>query len=344
MALAQTPLPQICKSISQYLAANMDTGDETVPVLIGTPADAVPATNDGHRLNLFFFRFEVSGITPDSLPGETVYLRSHCLVTPFAIEEMNVATAGENDLRLLGEVLRVFHENPVFELSVEDDEGAALGDFHVQVIFQNLGLEQINQLWSTQGEVTYRPSLAYELALIPVIPDTPDLGGPLTSGLDIQVQNDMSATAASGDSREFIAIAETVDTTAPGWQPLIYFLQDGQCKQSLNLLLSELAGFTPVVLVAGEIGSTVQLYWDQWDGTNGWRTLEPAVDVTLSQSGIDPDNLPETAPPLLNLTLPSVTEQGQLVLYAQRTYPRAGDNVPVTVRSNILVINITGSA
>ena len=55
---------------------------------------------------------EPTGFTFGLDPGESWLLRLHCLITPFGAAESPVSS-GENDLRLLGEVLRVFHEKPV---------------------------------------------------------------------------------------------------------------------------------------------------------------------------------------------------------------------------------------
>ena len=63
----------------------------------------------------------------------------HCLATPFCVDE-NPIPAGENDLRVIGEVLRHFHENPLFDLPVEAET------FRVQVIFLTLGLDELNQI------------------------------------------------------------------------------------------------------------------------------------------------------------------------------------------------------
>ncbi|MCK7500252.1 MAG: DUF4255 domain-containing protein [Comamonadaceae bacterium] len=87
------------------------------------------------------------------LPGDTWLLRMHRLATPFSVDE-SPTLAGENDLRAIGEVLRHFHENPVFDLAVDGET------FRIQVIFLTLGLDQLNQLWSTQGDTVYRPSAA----------------------------------------------------------------------------------------------------------------------------------------------------------------------------------------
>lgn len=176
MALAPSPLSQVCKGVRNYLDAQINgAGRSKVNVVVAAPADTASAgaADSEHRLNLFFNRFEPSGIFPDTLPGETGWVRAYCLVTPFAVDEDSIG-AGENDLRLIGEVLRIFHEKPVLLLRVDGV------DYQLQVIFQPLALEQLNQLWSTQGEAVYRPSLLYEVTLAPVLPAVKALAAPRT--------------------------------------------------------------------------------------------------------------------------------------------------------------------
>ena len=43
--------------------------------------------------------------------------------------------------------------------------------------------EQINQIWSTQGDTVYRPSLVYEITLAPVDPETPAAQPPRVASL-----------------------------------------------------------------------------------------------------------------------------------------------------------------
>ena len=90
MALALSPLSQVCKGIRSYLDGVINAPERSkVSVLLATPAETASASagDSNHRLNLFFNRFEPSGLFPDTLPGETGWIRTYCLVTPFAAEE-----------------------------------------------------------------------------------------------------------------------------------------------------------------------------------------------------------------------------------------------------------------
>ncbi len=328
MAIFASSLAVICKGLMEYLRAELNRGDMRVTVSMGTPADASPSEHEtNHRLNLFFFRFEVSGFQPDALPGETWLLRAWCLVTPFALAEDTIS-AGENDLRLVGEVLRILHEQPVFRLAVQAEE------YHIQAVFQNLGLEQINQLWSTQGETVYRPSVLYEFALAPVVPKTmagePRRAGEvrLIAGVDGGERNDTHIYRPG--YRRIAPVNGEAE-----WAPGLAFIADGEIRESLHFASDTVPG-TLAVWIAGEPGSEASLQWEIWSPA-GWQTGGDPVSVTITDAVIDPAAIGSaTAQPL---ALPA-TEPGQYLLYARRDVPLVGGGTR-SVRSNPLLVTIT---
>ena len=87
-------------------------------VLIGNPAvGATQAENQSglQFLNLFFFRVDYGGF-PASTQDDPIYLRLFCLMTAFGNDETdgdNTVTAGENDLRLVGNVIAHMHQSPI---------------------------------------------------------------------------------------------------------------------------------------------------------------------------------------------------------------------------------------
>ncbi len=330
MAVVASSLSVVCKGLMEFLRDELNRGEMKVTVSLGTPADAAPGEQEAnHRLNLFFFRFEGSGFQPDNLPGETWLLRAYCMITPFALLE-DAISAGENDLRLLGEVLRILHEHPVFRLEVNGEA------FHIQAVFQNLGLEQINQLWSTQGDTVYRPSLLYEFSLTPVVPQTPAVPPK-------RVAETRSAVVLAGDTAgEHLGYMPgdrriAPDTQSEDWQPAICFVQDGRCLESLRF---EAGGTvpTPAVWLAGEPGSAVRLQWESWSET-GWATAGDPVDTVVTDTAIDPERIGSAA--TVAMVLPATDAPGQYLLYAARTYTRAADGSERTVRSNPLLVTLT---
>lgn len=336
MALALSPLSQVCKGIRVYLDGEINAPARSkVTVLLATPADAASASagDSEHRLNLFFHRFEPSGLYPDSLPGEVGWVRCFCLVTPFCAEDDSIG-AGENDLRLIGEVMRIFHEAPVLLLSVEGE------DYQLQVIFQPLGLDQLNQLWSTQGDTIYRPSVLYEVSLAPVIPANAAVAAPLAGALGLSVQSTLGPQELTAAGRSPEVPTMTPATARADWAPAVAFVRGGACAFSFSFALGSgaLAAFTPHVWLAGKVGEAVRLRWETWDATAGWQTVEPPTAAVITDTRIDPDAAAGAA--TVALALPFTDHVGQMLLYAERDYPRAADGTVLTVRSNPLMVSL----
>ncbi len=164
MPLPDSQLAWLCRSLADFIGQRIQADQNRIRVMIGSPSDAAPDDGDhDHRLNLLFYRFEPSPaprnipMVPEGRPLESQELERvsvHCLITAFGVPEGGVS-AGENDLRLLGEVLRIFQEQPVFEATRGDGRKAL-----IQVALHDLTVEKIHDLWSTQGAVGFRPSVA----------------------------------------------------------------------------------------------------------------------------------------------------------------------------------------
>ncbi len=327
MAVVASSLSVVCKGLMQFLSDELNHGEMRVTVTLGTPAELHGEDSEQHRLNLFFFRFEMSGFQPDNRPGEDWLLRAYCLITPFALREEPV-TVGENDLRLLGEVLRILHEHPVFSLDADSRT------FHIQAVFQNLGLEQINQLWSTQGDAVYRPSVLYEFSLVPVMPDERVGPGKWVGEVELGVAPGTETVTdrrrhVPGDSRRAPA------TGREDWAPAACFVVAGACRESLRLPV----GTDPALSVwlAGEPGTEVALQWEEWT-PSGWKEAGDPIPVTLSDAVIDPDRV--DAASLVTVSLPAVSAPAQYVLHARRNYVRASNGASLTVRSNPLLVTL----
>ncbi|HEX6863677.1 MAG TPA: DUF4255 domain-containing protein [Thermoanaerobaculia bacterium] len=331
MALPVSSLSQVCRSIADFLANRLEAPQNNIQVRIGSPASAAPIQGDNeHRVNLFFYRVEPNGYGPAAAPDETWMLRLSCLVTTFGVEEDQISP-GENDLRLLGSVLSAFHERPIL------DPVAINGTtVRPQVVFQPLGMEEINHLWATQGEVAYRPSVAYEMALIPVLPRRPRLGGPLVGAIGFEVRSEAGRHEPfGGQAVPAPVVAREVNTRFEDWAPTICFVTGGGCVESVSLAVG--TAFAPQVWVAGLNGVAVRLRWEIWDGQAGWRPGGAVVDTAATGPRLDPDQAAgATTTPI---AVPFNDHAGQAVLYAERTFNRAADGAQVTVRSNPLLVN-----
>jgi hypothetical protein len=340
MAIGLSAISQVCRRLSERLSDSInDSAENTrVNVLIGTPAAAAPGESDNnHRLNLFFFRFEPSGFDADRLPGETWLLRMHCLVTPFCVDETPVA-AGENDLRVIGATLRFFHEHPVHQIAAEGET------FLIQSVFLNLGLDQLNQLWSTQGDTVYRPSVLFEMSLVPVIPREPAVGAPLVGSVSLGVRANLAARVGAGPAAAPQVPVMRPATQSEDWTPALCLVAGGVCLQSVSLALGspELAAFDPSAWVAGAPGTLASLRWETWDSVAGWVPLAAGAPFPIQDGQIDPDAL--SGAHTRATALPFTDRAGQAVLYAERTYIRAADGASIAVRSNPVLVTCYGPA
>lgn len=334
MAVGLSSLSQVCRSLAQQVSAGINAADRSrIDVLLGTPAAAAPADTDtNHRLNLFFFRFEPSGFDGDLLPGDTWLLRMHCLATPFCIDE-NPIPAGENDLRVIGEVLRHFHENPVFDLDVD---GAS---FRIQVIFLTLGLDQLNQIWATQGDTVYRPSALFEVSLAPVIPRVATVPAPRVGALGFDVRATLRADAAGIVAHTPVALPRTPDTAHADWAPALCLVDGGVCLEAIAFAVGSpaLAAFAPQAWVAGAAGAEARLRWETWDAATGGVAQPASAPFAIVDASITPDDIAGAT--LQPLALPFTNHAGQMALYAERDFTRF-DGIELTLRSNPVLVTL----
>jgi len=341
MALPRSSLSQVCRAIADFVSVGLDASANSIQVMIGSPASAAPGTADAsHRVNLFFYRIEPAGFFSGNTPGDPWWVRLHCLVTGFGIDEEQVS-AGENDLRLLGEVMRLFHETPVQSALTVNDE-----TFRLQVVFLPLGADDLNHIWSTQGDVSYRPSIAYEMALAPVLPTERRPESPLVGRIGSAVRAVPAARSApfAGAAAAPPVPRSTVDSSRPDWAPMICFVVGEACAQSLLFAhgSQELADFVPQVWVAGEPDSPVTLAWQRWTSSGGWQDVAETTDTTATALTLDPEQAGDAETVSLDLPEALVTDGGQAVLYAERSWVRGSDGVTVTVRSNPLLVTVHG--
>ena len=333
MPLPTSSLSRICKSVADFLGVKMDAEPNSIRILIGTPSTAAEEHDTDNRINLFFYQIEPAGFGVFG-PDETWLVRLHCLITAFGVTETPV-TAGENDLRLLGAVVKAFHESPV--LPALDLDGTPV---RLQAIFNPLGLDQINHIWSTQGDVVYRPSVAYELALAPIPPSQLRVESPRVGSIGIDVFRDVKMHVFAGNVSSPAARARTVNTERPDWAPSICLVLAGDCAESLSFEVGspELGAFTPQVWIAGEAGSPVTLRWEAWASDTGWTALPDHVDSQASSPGIDPEGAASAV--TVAAPLPFDDHAGQLALYAVRSAKRFPDGLPIEVRSNPVLISL----
>lgn len=347
MPIPSSSLSIICDHVRDFVSSGIGAPANGIDVTIGAPAGLQLGTD--HVLNLFFYRFEPSGFEAGAQPDLPWRIRMFCMATPFGIDEADGGTtvqAGENDMRMLGDVMRVFHENPV--LPPIDAGGIAV---RTRIVFMSTTDEQINQIWSTQGDTHYRPSAVYEMSLTPIVPrdlaPEPAIVGAI--GAEVRADGDRHAGftgAVSGPPVEAVSI----DTGDPGWEPALAFVYASALHRTLafDVASAEFAAFTPQLWLAGDPGTPVDLVWEAWR-TTGWEASGPPQAATPFGPVLDPHNIPFGAPGFpLATALPEAlagTETSlQLLLHARRSFTRYPGGPTETVRSAPLLVTLYRSS
>ena len=343
MALPGSSVATVCSWIGSFVRSGLNAAANNISVQIGAPSEIPDSTND-HYLNLFFYRFEPGSFQSVTHPQDPWRIRMFCLVTSFGIDDDGIP-AGENELRMIGEVMRIFHEAPV---SAEIDLG--MERIRLQLLFSPANDEQINQIWSTQGDKTYRPSVVYEIALVPVIPSTPRSEAPRVGAIGQQAYADLSQANApfTGATAGPVVRRERVNTGNPLWTPHLVWVDAGELAYTLSVDTDDpgFGSFVPSIWIAGDSAETVDLEWQIWDGSQ-W-----AEDDSLTTSGnpfsdvIDPDNIPALIPATFphELAIPVSIAAGetsaQALLVATRSVTLVPSSNPITVRSNPLLLTL----
>ena len=191
--MMSVPAPNMLSAVANHLGQFISTQVDGNPiVVVGPPADAVAAIQDKKPVvNLFFYKLSPSGFYPDAKSSDPFQIRIQCLITAFGKENEGngttetVLSEGEFNLRLLGAIMQKFHEKPEQHVSIAG--AGPLSQTLLQIIFAPLNIEELNQIWATQGDIIFRTSLAYEIAMVPIVtqqyPNHPDRAATIEIGV-----------------------------------------------------------------------------------------------------------------------------------------------------------------
>ena len=342
MPLPVSSISVMCNEVSNFVRAGLNAASNNIAVTLGAPAEVADA-DDEHRVNLFFYRFEPSAFQAGVHPNDPWRVRMYCMITTFGIDEDSIG-AGENELRMLGEIMRIFREQPI---SNPIDVGGET--VRLQTVFSAATDEQINQVWSTQGDTAFRPSIIYEMALAPVMPSELRIEPPLVGSVGAQTRGfEQGRFAAFSGSHQTPGVpASFVDVANPMWVPVIAWVQENACQHTMALDVEDpsFASFVPQLWLAGDPAESINLVWQVWD-SSGWTTVTTPVSATPYGTELTPDNIPAFVPATfpLELSLPislAVDENAaQAMLYAERSVILSPGSDPVTLRSNPLLISL----
>ena len=130
--LQVSSLSSAAYGLRQVFIEHIDDLDDISHIRIGHPGETIKELEklEQNSLNLFFYDVKYDGYPSDGLSENPFYVRLRCLITAIGnttsepegsdTDVVRDVSKGENELRLIGEVMRVLHERPL--LSVTDDE------------------------------------------------------------------------------------------------------------------------------------------------------------------------------------------------------------------------------
>jgi len=346
--LPVSAMSDAANKLRSVLLAEIGDLDDVKRIMIGHPNDTISGMDTGlNNLNLFFYNVAYDGYPADGLSENPFYVRLYCLITAVGAKADALSpSAGENDLRLIGEVMRVLHQQPVISVDTGDSVEVA----QLQIVPHSLDLDNLNHIWSTQGDTAYRLSVAYEMSLAPVpfseAVERSALVG--ETGTGIRGEMDREPLPAGGFGIEAsapIVPGFAVDGNKPDWTAHICFVDEtgSQLAYTVLKLKSELpaTGFLQLkVAVAGTVSAQVDLVWETWNPGAGWVRSGTAQTLTIGTDTIDPDTFFDPLDPALAVAVDlPIQDNGQATLYAERTWQRP-DGSTVTLRSNPLLVTV----
>jgi hypothetical protein len=329
MPTQPSSLSTAIQEFANYLAGRL--GD-IATVMVDTPQKA----NDQAKgsltdlLNIFVYRIAPSGVHAGLSQNEPTFVRANILLTPFP------RSAGDNgetdlDLRVLGHALSILQSAPVIPITLPATPGTAAADaldpqttfYQLQAVLQAPAMEELNHIWTTQGgELGYRLSAAYELALIPIEPLTYLPPPTSVRAAIVGVSPDVSETSAASP----IAIAKPND--AFGWLPTVMLVQDGGL---VNTGITAPATATIMLAIAGLAGENADVIVS-WVRADGQKDTQAAQTTAIAGLSLDAASAQTT----ISLTAAS---DGDVARISAR--PEGADE---NAAGNVIELKISGGA
>jgi hypothetical protein len=341
--LPASSLSRAAYGLRVLLMTQIDEFDDIDRIRIGHPADTIKDLEDSDQncLNLFFYDVNYDGYPADGTSQNPFYVRLHCLITAVGHKSQEPennggnnqrdVSKGENELRLIGEVMRILHEQPL--LSVDDDNQNEIA--LLQVVPHAMNLDSLNHIWSTQGDTSYRLSVAYEMALAPVPHVLPAEPSPLVGDSQMVAWGRMSRPSDQEKDgaislKPEVAYLE-IDTGAEDWTPHICFVEQADPTNKTLHYVFKVEGSldqTLNILVAGRDNGKVKLFWNVWRRKTDNRIVawkEDIPDSVLPAEKEIKDDPAATPPFFPNRIDPADIDSRRIVLAKLPDDVRAGD-------------------
>lgn len=360
--------------LRSLLSSRIDDLNDVKQIRIGHPKDTLAdMEKDKNHLNLFFYNVSYDGYPADGLSENPFYVRLYCLITAVGAKIDGAPSAGENDLRLIGEVLRVLHEQPVVSVT----NGSNLEIAQLQIVPHPLNLDNLNHIWSTQGDTAYRLSVAYEMALAPIPLAEPVARSPLAG--DPQIVSWGAMTRRPEKEKDGLVSLKPmveyleIDTEGEDWMPHICLVEHIDASHKEIHYVFKIEGSLNEemdVLIAGKNNGKVKLVWNLWrrktdNSVVAWKedipdSVMPAEKEIKNEPGstdqffpnrIDPNDIDSRR--IVQVKLPddvngSDTKTWQAMLHAVHEWKHeepadSGNFVTTCIKSNPVLLYGDGS-
>ena len=171
---SSTAIGRVGESLKELLEGEITVIDNVNVTLLAPDENA---SGGSQRINLFLYkvqenmflrnqdwqmkRNETAVLSPTPLSLNLFYL-----MTPYANSDSQTGNITAHEI--LGDAMRVFHENPVFD--VEGDylaEDLVTANEQVKITTSQLDLDELSKIWSTFSE-PFRLSVPYEVSVIQI--------------------------------------------------------------------------------------------------------------------------------------------------------------------------------
>ena len=332
MPVAHSSLSVAIAGFADYLD---DQFSEDVTVTVDTPQKAQEQAKGASTdiLNIFIYRLAPSGFHADASQNEATFVRAHILITPFP-RSQDEEGATDLDLRVLGQALAVLQSNPVIPVTLPaapgSPEAAGLAPettyYQMQAVLQAPPMEELNHIWTTQGgELAYRLSAAYELALIPIEPLDYVAPPEQVSAAVLDVSAGPPITDG-GISASPIGILPADDTKADWLPHLMYQTSDGLANTHNVAASTANVGLR----LSGRVGETAEIFVD-WVRADESEDSQAPVDRVVASVNLD-----DTAS-AINVTLTNAADGDSARIFARPKTPAD------SVAGNVLVLTVGGA-
>lgn len=231
--VASTNLSLVARALRIHIAANTEIDEEHV--LIGHPASVQLISGTDPHLSVYFYSIYPAANSGDIRPDGPLDTIAHCIMTPLAKSSgnPNQITQGEEDLRILGQVMTCMHGWRAMVVMDIDEKPVC----RVEIIPLELTVDKLSKIIPVQPREGYHPSIAYELSLIPLFTNRPVSTESevkvVTYGVSPDMNDELNESKHFPQKyiKAFVKAHENI-ASSDDWKPQLYLL-DKTKRESL---------------------------------------------------------------------------------------------------------------